>query len=43
MAIKVIVLVVLLGGVLGMAHWIETSARPETGRQGVQVHGDHGH
>ncbi len=40
---KVVALVVLLGAVLGMAHWIEVSARPDTGRTGVEVHGDHEH
>jgi hypothetical protein len=43
MAKKVVALVVLLIAVLGMAHWIETSARPDTGRTGVEVHGDHEH
>lgn len=43
MAKKIVALVVLLLSVLGTAHWIEESARPSTGRQGVQVHGDHSH
>jgi hypothetical protein len=40
---KIIALVVLLIMVLGLAHWIEISARPPTGRQGVQVQGGHDH
>jgi hypothetical protein len=41
--IRIVALILLLVGVLGTAHWIETSARPETGRAGVQVHGGHDH
>jgi hypothetical protein len=40
---RIVALIVLLVGVLGMAHLIETKARPETGRQGVHVSGGHEH
>ena len=38
-----IALVVLVIAVVGMAHMIETRARPSTGRQGVRVQGGHDH
>ena len=41
--ITVVAVVVLLGIVVGMAQWIEVSARPDTGREGVQVQGTHEH
>lgn len=40
--VKIVALVVLLVTVVGLAHIIETTARPTTGRQGVRVEGhDH--
>jgi hypothetical protein len=36
---KIFALVVLLVTVIGLAHVIETTARPTTGRQGVRVEG----
>ncbi len=41
--VRIAALVVLVITVLGLAHWIETTARPSTGRQGVQVQGGHDH
>jgi hypothetical protein len=38
---RVVALIFLLIAVLGTAHWIEVSARPDTGRQGVEVTGGH--
>jgi len=38
--VKIISLIVLLIMVLGLAHWIEITARPSTGRTGVRVSGD---
>jgi hypothetical protein len=43
MAKKIIAVVVLLLTVVGLAHSIELTARPETGRQGQEVHGGHDH
>ena len=41
---KIIALVSLLIVVLGLAHYIEITVRPDTGRQGVQVQGEeHSH
>jgi hypothetical protein len=40
---KAVALVFLLVVVLGMAHWIEIGARPDSGKQGVEVHGEHEH
>jgi hypothetical protein len=40
---KKIVLVLLVLAVIGMAHLIEVSARPTTGKQGVRVEGGHEH
>jgi hypothetical protein len=40
---KVIALVALVITVLGMAHLIEITARPETGRTGQHVEGSHEH
>ena len=37
---QVIALIVLVMVVLGMAHAIEVTARPETGRQGQHVPGE---
>ena len=41
--LKIIALIVLVASVMGMAHWIEMSARPPTGRQGVRQEGGHDH
>jgi hypothetical protein len=38
--LRIIALVILVVSVIGLAHFIETSARPATGRQGVRVGGD---
>jgi len=40
---RIVVLVMLLVGVLGMAHMIEVQARPSTNREGVHVTGGHEH
>lgn len=40
---KAVALVFLLGIVLGMAYWIENGARPDSGKQGVEIHGEHEH
>jgi hypothetical protein len=40
---KLIALVFLLATVLFMAWRIEVTARPDTNRVGVEVHGDHEH
>jgi hypothetical protein len=40
---KIIALVVLVVSVVGLAHVIETSARPETGKTGTVQHGEEGH
>ncbi|MFN3651547.1 MAG: hypothetical protein ACK47B_18380 [Armatimonadota bacterium] len=40
---RIIVMVTLAVATVGMAYWIEKSARPDTGRQGVQVQGESGH
>jgi hypothetical protein len=40
---RIIALIVLLVSVIGLAHAIEVSARPDTGREGRQVSGEHGH
>lgn len=40
--LKIVALVVLFVSVLGLAHVIEITARPDTGRQGVHV-GGHAH
>jgi hypothetical protein len=39
---KIIALVVLLVTVIGLAHMIEVTARPDTGHRGVRV-GGHEH
>lgn len=36
---KIIALIVLLVTVIGLAHIIETTARPNTGKQGIRVEG----
>ena len=40
---RIVALVVLLIGVIGMAHLIEVTARPDTGRTGVKVEAGHDH
>lgn len=40
---RIIALVIVVLSVLGMAHLIEVTARPNTGRQGVHVEGGHEH
>jgi len=39
----IVAVIILLGMVLGLAHSIELTARPETGRQGQEVRGGHEH
>jgi hypothetical protein len=39
---KIVVVIVLAIAVVGMAYVIETQARPDTGRRGVQVQGESG-
>ena len=43
--IKIVALVVLVVTLLGLAHMIEATARPDTGRQGRKVEAgqDHAH
>jgi hypothetical protein len=41
--LRIIALIVLVVAVIGLAHYIEISARPSTGRTGVRVGGDHDH
>ena len=40
---RIVAMIVLVITVVGLAHLIETTARPETGRQGVRVEGGHDH
>ena len=40
---KIFALVVLVIAVLGLAQVIESTARPETGRQGIRQEGQHEH
>lgn len=38
--LRIIALIVLVVAVIGLAHYIEITARPSTGRIGVRVDGD---
>jgi hypothetical protein len=40
---RIIALIVLLVTVVGLAHVIEITARPSTGREGRRVEGGHDH
>ena len=40
---KIVALVVLVIAVLGLAQVIEMTARPDTGKTGVRVEGQHEH
>ena len=40
---KIVAMVVLVIAVLGLAQMIEMTARPDTGKQGVRVEGQHEH
>jgi hypothetical protein len=40
---RIVALIALVLFVLGMAHTIEITARPPTGREGVHVEGSHEH
>jgi hypothetical protein len=40
---RIIALIVLLIAVVGLAHAIEVTARPDTGRTGQHVAGGHDH
>ena len=39
---RIIAVIVLLVTVVGLAHVIEITARPDSGRRGVHVQGEHG-